>query len=167
MAKVCWKRRLNSTVSVSINSHVMLCDGSLAINVLVQRLSHVRLFAIPWTVAHQASLSLTISRNLLKFMSIELGMASDHLVLCHPLLLRPSIFPSIRVSSNELAPRSRGPELWSFGFSISLSSESSGLTSFRMDKLGLLSVQGVLESKSAAMYLCLAALIDTCRPAEG
>ena len=90
-----------------------------------------------------------------------------HLILCHPLLLLPSIFPSIRVSSNELAPRSRGPELWSFGFSISLSSESSGLTSFRMDKLGLLSVQGVLESKSAAMYLCLAALIDTCRPAEG
>ena len=124
MANVCWKRRLNSTASVSISSYVMLCDGSFAIKVLVQWLSRVRLFVIPWTAACQASLSFTISRNLLKFMSVEPVMASDHLVLCPALLLLPSTFPSIRVSSSELAPRSRGPKFQSFSspsvFSVSI-----------------------------------------------
>ena len=109
----------------------------------VQSLSRVQLFATPWTAAHQASLSFTISRSLLKLISIELVMPSNHLVLCHPLLL-PSIFPSIRVFSNESALCIRWPKYWSF--SISSSNEYSGLISFRMDWLNLLAVQGTLKS---------------------
>ena len=90
----------------------------------------------PWTAAYQASLSLTNSQNLLKLMSIELAMPSNHLILCHPLLLLPPIFPSIRVISNESAPRIRWPKYWSFSFSISPSSEYSGLISFSIDRLG-------------------------------
>ena len=112
----------------------------------VQLLSHVQLFASPWTVARQASLSITNSRSLPKLMSIESVMPSDHLILCHPLLLPPSIFPSIRVFSNESALRIRWPEYWSFSFSISPSNEYSGLISFRMDWLDLLAVQGTLKS---------------------
>ena len=98
-----------------------------------QSLSHVRLFVTPWTAAHQASLSITISRSLLKLMYIESVMPSNHLILCDPLLLLPSIFPSIRVFSNESALRIRWPKYWSFSFSISPFSEYSGLISFRVD----------------------------------
>ena len=108
--------------------------------------SHVRLLATPWTAAHQASLSITNSQSLLKLMSIELVMPSNHLILCHPLLLPPSIFPSIRVFSNESALRFRWPKYWSFSFNISPSNEYSGLISFRMDWLDLLAVQGTLKS---------------------
>ena len=112
----------------------------------VQSLSHVWLFATPRTAAHQVSLSIDNSQSLLKLMSIELVMPSNHHILCHPLLLLPSIFPSIRVFSNESALRIRLPKYWSFSFSISPSSEYSGLISFRMDWLDLLAVQGTLKS---------------------
>ena len=100
----------------------------------------------PWTAVRHASLSITKSWSLLKLMSIELVMPSKHLILCHPLLLLPSIFPSIRVFSNESALRIRWPKHWSFSFSISPSNEYSGLSSFRIDWLGLLAVQGTLKS---------------------
>ena len=112
----------------------------------VQSLSRVQLFATPWTAAHQASLSITNSRSLLKLMSIESVMPSNHLVLCHPLLFLPSVFPSIRVFSNESVLCIRWPKYWSFSFSISPSNEYSGLISFRMDWLDLLAVQGTLKS---------------------
>ena len=108
---------------------------------LVQLLSHIRLFVIPWTAARQASLSITNSQSLLKLMSIESVMLSNHLILCHPLLFLPSIFPSIRVFSNESVLPIRWPNYWSFNFSISLSNEYSGLISFKMDWLDLLAVQ--------------------------
>ena len=110
----------------------------------VQSLSHIRLFATPWTAAHQAALSITNSWSLLKLMSIESVMPSNHLILCRPLLLPPSIFPSI--CSNESALPIRWPKYWSFSSSISPSKEYSGLISFRMDWLNLLAVQGTLES---------------------
>ena len=112
----------------------------------VQSFSRVLLFATPWTAARQASLSITNSRSLLKLMSIELVMPSNHLILCHPFLLLPSIFPSIRVFSNESALRIRWPKYWSFSFSITPSNEYSGLIAFRMDWLDLLAVQGTLKS---------------------
>ena len=121
----------------------------LNITVVVQYLSHVRLFATPWTTARQASLSITISWSLLKLMSIEPVMPSNHLILCHPLLL-PSIFHLIRVFSNESALHLRWPKDWSFSFSISPSNEYSGLVSFRMDWLDLLAVQGTLQEPSPA-----------------
>ena len=114
--------------------------------VVIQSLSHIKLFVTPWTAACQAFLSFTISRRLLKLMSIELVMPSNLLVLCCSLLLPPSIFPRIRVFSDELALRIRWPECWSFSFSISPSSEHPGLISFRMDWLDLLAVQGTLKS---------------------
>ena len=98
--------------------------------VVVQSLSHVQLFAVPRTAAYQACLSFTVSQSLLKLTFIESVMPSKHLMLCHPLLLLPSIFPSIRVFSNESALRIRYPKCWSFSFSISLSNEYSGLISF-------------------------------------
>ena len=100
----------------------------------------------PWTAVRWASLSFTISWSLLKLMSVELVMPSNHLILCHPFLLLPSIFPSIRVFSNESVLHIRWPKYWSFSFSISPSNEYSGLTSFRMDRLDLLAVQGTLKS---------------------
>ena len=112
----------------------------------VQLLSHVWLFATLWTVACQVSLSITNSRSLLKCKSIESVMPSSHLILCHPLLLPPSIFPSIRVFSNESVLHIRWPKYWSFSFSISPSNEYPGLISFRMDWLDLLAVQGTLKS---------------------
>ena len=112
----------------------------------VQSLSRVQLFATPRTEARQASLSITNSQSLLKLMSIESVMPSNHLILCHPLLLPPSIFPRIRVFSNESALRIRWPKYWSFSFSISPSNEYSRLMSFRMDWLDLLAVQGTLKS---------------------
>ena len=111
----------------------------------VQSLSHVQLFATPWTTARQASLSITNSQSLLKLMSIKLVMPSNHLILCLPVLLLPSIFPSIRVFSNE-SVLIRWPKYWSFSFSISPSNEYPGLISFRMDWLDLLAVQGTLKS---------------------
>ena len=111
----------------------------------VQSLSCVLLFETPWIAARQASLSISNSRSLPKLMSIESVMPSNHLILCHPLLL-PSIFPSIRVFSNESALRIRWPKYWSFSFNISPSNEYSGLISFRMDWLDLLAVQGTLRS---------------------
>ena len=112
----------------------------------VQSLSHVWLFVTPWTTAHQASLSITNSQSLLKLMFIESVMPSNHLILCHPLLLLPSIFPSIRVFSKESVLRISWPKYWSFSFSISPSNEYSGLIDFGIDWLDLLAVQGTLKS---------------------
>ena len=112
----------------------------------VQLLSHVQLFMTPWTAAHQASLSITNSRSLLKLMSIESVMPSSYLILCRPLLLLPAIPPSIRVFSNESTLRMRWPKYWSFSFNISPSNEHPGPISFRMDWLDLLAVQGTLKS---------------------
>ena len=115
--------------------------------IVVQSVSCVRLFATPWTAAHQASLSFTISQSLLKLMSIETVMPSNHLILCHPLLLLPSVFPSIRVFfSNESVLHIKWPKYWSFSFSISPSNEYSGLISFRFDWFDLLAAQGAFKS---------------------
>ena len=108
--------------------------------------SRVQLFATSWTATYQASLSFTISWSLLKLMSIALVMSSNYLIFCHPLRLPPSIFPSIRIFSNELSLDIRWPKYWSFSFSISLSNEYSGLISFRIDWFDLLDVQGTLKS---------------------
>ena len=128
----------------------------------VQSLSHVWLFVTPRTAARQASLSITNSRSSLKVMSIELGMPSNHLILCHSLHLSPSIFPRIRVLSNESVLRIRWPKDWSFSFSISPSNEYSGLTSFRMDWLDLLAVQGTLKSllQHHSSQCCITTLCD-------
>ena len=112
----------------------------------VQLLSRVRLFATPWTAACQASLSITNSWSLLKLPSIESVMPSNHLILCHPLLLPPSIFPSIRVFSNESVLCIRWPKYWGFSFSISPSNDYSGLISFRIDWFDLFAVQGTLKT---------------------
>ena len=111
----------------------------------VQSLSHVQLFVTPWTAASQASLSITNFQSLLKLMSIELVMSSNHLILHRPLFL-PSVFPSTGVFSTESVLRIRWPKYWSFSFSISPSNEYSGLISFRIDSLDLLAVQGTLKS---------------------
>ena len=112
----------------------------------VQSLSRDRFFATQWSTARQASLSITNSQSSLRLLSIELVMASNHLILCRPLLLLPSIFPCIRVFFNESALRTRWPKDWSFNFNINPSNEHSGLISFRMDWLDLLAVQGTLKS---------------------
>ena len=112
----------------------------------VQSLSCVRLFVTPWTAAHQASLSITNSWSLLRLMFIESAMPSNHLILCRPLFLLLSVFPSIRVFSNESALRIRWPKYWSFVFNISPSNEHPGLILFRMDWSDLLAVQGILKS---------------------
>ena len=106
----------------------------------------IQRFATPWTAAHQASLSIINSRNLLKLMSIKLVMPSNHLILCHPHLLTPSVFPRIRVFSNESVLHIRLPKHWPFSFSLSPSNEYSGLISWRIDWFGLLEVQGTLKS---------------------
>ena len=113
---------------------------------VVQSLSRVQLFVTPWTAAHQVPLSFTISQSLLKLMSIESVMPSNHLILCCPLLFLPSVFPSMRVFSNELAVCIRWPKYQNFSFSISPSSDYSGLISFRIDWFDLLSVQRTLKS---------------------
>ena len=136
----------------------------------VQLLSHVRLFVTPWTTARQASLSLTNSRCLPKLMSIESVMPSNHLTLCPPLLLLPSIFPSIRIFSNESALHIRCLKYWSFSFSIGPSNEHPGLISFRMDWLDLLAVQGTLKnllqhrSSKASILRCSAFFIVQLSP---
>ena len=116
------------------------------LSVVVHSLSHVWLFATPWTAARQAALSITNSQSLLKLMSIESVMLSNHLIFCHPLLVTPSIFPSIRIFSNESVLHIRWPKCCSFSFSISPFKEYSGLISFRIDWLDLLAVQGTLKS---------------------
>ena len=121
------------------------CQSTLQFS-SVQPLSHVLLFETPWTAAHQISLSIASSQGLLKLMFIESVMPSNHLILCRPLLLLPSILPSIRVFSNESALHIRWPNYWSFSFNISPSNEHSGLISFRMDWLDYLAVQGTLKS---------------------
>ena len=118
---------------------------TIVIYIVVQSLSRVHLFATAWTAAHQASLSFAIPMSSLKIMSIESVMPSSYLILC-PLLLLPSVFPRIRVSSSELALLIRWPKYWSFSFSISPSNEYSGLISFRIDYFDLLAVQGTLKS---------------------
>ena len=134
----------------------------------VQSLSCVRCFASPWTAALQASLSITNSWSLLKLMTIESMMPSSHLILCHPLLLLPSIFPSIRVFSIESALHIRWSKYWSVSFNINLSNEHSGLISFRMDWLALLAVQGTLKSllqqfsSKASILWCSAFFIYLC-----
>ena len=125
---------------------VLLCFIGRVYFLLVQSLSRVRLFASPWTAARQASLSITNAWSVLKLMSTESVMPSNHLILCHPFLLLPSIFPSIRVFSNESALHIRLPKFWNFSFSISPSNEHPGLICFRMDWLDLLAVQGTLKS---------------------
>ena len=136
----------------------------MSVSQSVQSLSRVQLFATPWAAAHQTSRSIPNSWSLLKFMSIESVMPSNHLILCCPLLLPPSIFPSIRVFSNESVIHIRWPKYWSFSFSISPSNEYSGLTSFRMDWLDLLAVQETLSllqhhSSKASVLLCSAFFI--------
>ena len=126
----------NISLLMAVNIHLV---------VVVQSLSRVRLFVTRWTAAHQSSLSFTISWNLLKLMSIESVMPSNHLILCCPLLLLPSIFPSIEVFSNELALPIKCPEYWNFSFSISPSNEYPGLITFRIDWFDLLAVQGTLN----------------------
>ena len=123
--------------------NIMLVSGIIN---SFQSLTCVRLSATPWTAAHQASLSITNSQSIPKLMYIKSVMPSNHLILCHPLLLLPSVFSSIRVFSTESALRIRWPKYWHFSFNISPSSECSGLISFRMDWLDLLAVQGTLES---------------------
>ena len=130
-------------------AHSFICLGTRVINsgcwfVVIQSVSHVWLFATPWTVAFQASLSFTVSQSFLRLISIELVMPSNHLVFCCPLLLLPSMFPCIRVVSSELALLIRWPKYYSF--SSSTSNGHSGLISFRMDWFDLLAVQGILKS---------------------
>ena len=130
---------LSSLISVLLSLSVYILYS-------VQSLSRVQFFATTWTAAHQASLSTTNSMSLLKLMSIESVMPANHLILCHPLLLLPSIFPSIRVFSNKSVLHIRWPKYWSFSFNISPSNEHSGLISFRMNLLDLLAAQGTLRS---------------------
>ena len=140
---LCWdKPPYNGRIFIYQAAYWMLHQFSS-----VQSLSrHVWLFVTPWTTACQASLPITNSRSLPKLMFIDSMMSSNHLILCRPLLLLPSIFPSIRVFSNESALLIRWPKYWSFSFNISPSNEHPGLISFRMDRLHLLSVQGTLKS---------------------
>ena len=121
------------------------CQG---VHVVVQSLSRVRLFVTPWTAARQASLSITNSQSSLRLTCIKLVMPSNYLILCRPLLLLPSIFPSTKVFSNESALRIRWPKYWNFSFNISPNKEHPGLISFRMDWLDLLAVQGTLKESS-------------------
>ena len=130
---IIWRQRLGSG------------EGSTSVE-FIQSLSHIWLFVSPWTAAPQASLSITNSQSLLKLISIESVMPSNHLILCCPLLLLPSIFPSIRVLYKESGLRMRWPKYWCFSFSISPFNEYSGLISFSMDWLDFLAVQGTLKS---------------------
>ena len=141
-----WKKIIHRSLPfLLVFCPLFLCQKSVDY-VSVQSLSCVRLFAIPWTAARQASLSITNSWSFLELIFIESVMISNHLILCHPLLILPLIFPSIRVFSNESALRIRWPKYWTFSFSISPSSEYSGLISCRMDWLDLLAVQKTLKS---------------------
>ena len=125
----------------------------------VQSLSHVQLFAIPWTAAHQASLSITNSRSSLKLTSIKSVIPSNHLILCRPLLLLLSIFSNFRLFSNESVHLIRWPKYWRFSFSISPSNEHSGLISFRIDWLDLFAVQGTQESSPMPQFGDISSLV--------
>ena len=150
---------LNSFIrKIFLEATISICISS------VQSLSPVRLFATPWITARQASLSITDSKSSLRLTSIKSVMPSSHLILCHPLLLLPSIPPSIRVFSNESPLRMRWPKYWNFSFSIIPSKEIPGLISFRMDWLDLLAVQGTLKSllqhhSSKKLHACTILLI--------
>ena len=139
----------------------MVGDLKALFHFVAQSLSQVLLFATPWTAACQASLSSVISQSLLKFISIESVMPSNHLILCCPLLLLPSIFPSNRVFSNESALYIRWPKYWSFSFSISPSNEYSGLISFRIDWFGLLAVQGTLRTSPEPQFESINSLVPS------
>ena len=146
-------------MKINTKNHTVITFSS------VQPLSRVRFFTTPWTTARQASLFITNSQSLLKLMSIESVMPSNHPILCRLLLLLPSIFPSTRVFSNELTLRIRCPKNWSFSFNISPSNEHSGLISFRMDWLDVLTVQETLKSllqhhsSKASIFKCSAFFI--------
>ena len=127
----------------------------------IQSLSHVRLIATPWTAAHQTSLSITSSQSLLKLMSITSVMPFNHLILCHPLCLPPSVFPSMRIFSNESVLHIRWPKYWRFSFSISPSNEYSGLISFRMDWLDLFAIQGTLKSFPTPQFKSISSSVLT------
>ena len=169
---VCWWNHNDAILWILILhqliSQTCIVKSSMSSRVLfssVQSLSHVQLFVTPWTAACQASLSITNFQNLLKLMSMESVMPFNHLVLCRPLLLPPSIFPSTRVFSNESVLHIRWPKYWSFSFNIRPSNEYSGLISFRMDWLDLHTVQGTLKSllqqhsSKASILLCSALFI--------
>ena len=152
---IIWLHQLDSEIRELVDSvdyyfYYFLIQPMCTLNgwyvVVVQSLSCVWLFVIPWTTAHQASLSFTISQILLKLMSTESVMPSNHLILCRPLLLLPSIFPSIRVLPNQSVLWIRWPKYWRFSFNISPPNEYSALISFRMDWFDLLTVQGTLKS---------------------
>ena len=132
--------------AITRHFHIQILSHSVQLVSSVQLLSHVQFFVTPWTAARQASLSITNFWSLLKLMSIELVMPSNHLILCRPLRLLPSIFPSIRVFSNESALHIRWPKYWNFSFNISPFNQHSGLISFRMDWLALLAVHRTLKS---------------------
>ena len=147
--RLCRRSGTNCWGAIFASNHSMFLGEPKNIKYVlgsVQSLSHVQLFATPWTVARQASLPITNSQSLLKLMFIESVMPSNHLLFYHQLLLPPSIFSSIRVFSNESVVHISSPKYWSFNFSISPSNEYSGLISFRMDWLDLLVVQGTLKS---------------------
>ena len=159
-----WRESSLSPVAVTFqNSWPGGTEGlRLLSKAVVQLLSHVWLFVTSWTAARQAPLSSPLSLNWLKFMPTESVIPSSHLILCHPLLLLPSVFPSIRAFSNESALCIRWPKYWSFSFSISPSNEHSGLISFRMDRFDLLAVQGTL--KSLLQHHKLKASVLQCSP---
>ena len=143
---------LLSTAPESVQFCLWMEEENVGFVIVVQSQSRIRLFVTPWTAAHQASLSSTISWSLLKLMSIESMTPSNHLILCRHLLLLPSVFPSIRVFSSESALHIKWPKYWSFSLSISPSSEYSGLTSFRIDWFDFLAVQGTLKDSSSAQF---------------
>ena len=150
----CYSLNLSHPLLLQLSSQVLplhLCIYSVQFS-SVQWLSRVWLFATPWTTARQTSLSITNSWILPKLMSIEFVMPSDHLILCHPLLLLPSIFPNIRVFSNESALHITWPKYWSFSFNISPSNEHPGLISFRMDWLDLLQFKDSQESSPTPQF---------------
>ena len=155
-----WSRSI-SEITSPFASHYLIGKNIYILH--FPSLSHTQLFATPWIAARQASLSFTISWNLLHFMSIESVILPNHLVLCHPLFLLPLIFVSIRIFSNELALRNRWPKYWSFSFSISPSNEYSGLISFRIDWLDL-AVQGTLKSLIQHHSSKASVLGNTCIP---
>ena len=139
------RQEYSSRGAIVFSKHIAISSTKICLESSVQSLTRVQLFATPWTAACQTSLSITNSRSLLKLMSIESVMPSNHLILCCPFLLL-SIFPTIKVFSNESVLHIRWPKYWSFSFSISPSNEYSGLISFRMDWLDPLEVQGTLRS---------------------
>ena len=141
-----WQSSPEIMLRKGCNRYELKAGEEKPLSSVTQLLSCVQLFAAPWTAVCQASLSITNSQSLLKLMSIELMMPSNHLLLCHPVLLPPSIFPRIRVFSDESVLHIRSPKYWSFSFSVSPSNKYSGLISFRSDWLDLLAVQGVLKS---------------------